>query len=312
MSTAEGNPIREQDLPPGPRLNLAIGPNCPVRCAGCYNHFGNSFSAGGLVAADEIISFATDVRDRDIDGATLSGGDPLFHPEIKDILLGLHDLGFRTKLDTVGTALLEDSRIVFKGRGTVPQIQIDDIKDTLESVTLPLDGADQETVQQFRKGRKNLLQETLAVADLLVSAGVTLEFNTVVSSCNMNQLNEVEKIAEDAGAKTWHIFEYDPSGPNPSSRKEALSLKSGEYAAAVSQIGQFSTGGMQNVVRAQDSRVGEGAYFFISDTGNAWCPTGDADTPIRYGHITKDRRNVLVAYDRYLRVFGNKFEKSAE
>ena len=82
----------------GPRLNLAIGPNCPVRCEGCYNNFGNSYSSGGLITSEEIIDFASDVRERDIDGVTLSGGDPLFHPEIVNIVTGLHENGFRIKL----------------------------------------------------------------------------------------------------------------------------------------------------------------------------------------------------------------------
>ncbi len=42
--TAEEN---KQEIVRHPRLNLAIGPNCPVRCEGCYNNFGESFSNGG-------------------------------------------------------------------------------------------------------------------------------------------------------------------------------------------------------------------------------------------------------------------------
>jgi len=48
----------------GPRLNLAIGPNCPVRCEGCYNSFGNTASEGGIITASEVIDFATEIRDR--------------------------------------------------------------------------------------------------------------------------------------------------------------------------------------------------------------------------------------------------------
>lgn len=105
---------------------------------GCYNHFGNTSLSGELITKDEIIDFASEVRNRNIDGVTLSGGDPLFHSEIEDVLVGLKGLGYRTKLDTVGAGFLEDARILFKGRGSSARLDIDRIKDTLESVTLPL------------------------------------------------------------------------------------------------------------------------------------------------------------------------------
>jgi MoaA/NifB/PqqE/SkfB family radical SAM enzyme len=308
MVTNVESPIDPDLLPTrGPRLNLAIGPNCPVRCEGCYNYFGDSSSTGELITADEIIDFATDVRERNIDGVTLSGGDPLFHPEIVEILLGLHALEYRIKLDTVGTAFYDDAQIVFKGRGVVPRINIESVKDTLESVTLPLDGVDQETVWYFRRGRKNLLEETKMVAGLLAIAGVTFDFNTVVNAKNVKQIDEIGKLAEDTGASTWHVFEYDTSGPNPSSHKENLALDNGQFDAATKEFDHYTTGGMRIDVRAQESRVGMGAYFFVNDAGEAWCPSGSDELSIRYGHIVHNKVRVLAAYDRYLAAFWEKF-----
>lgn len=307
--SGQENPIDtpiEQSLR-GPRLNLAIGPNCPVRCEGCYNSFGNTSANNELITADEIFDFAEDVKERGIDGVTLSGGDPLFHPEIETILFGLHKLDYRVKLDTVGTGLLDDSRIVFKGKGVVPQIKVDSIKGYLESVTLPLDGIDQETISHFRRGRKNLSEETKVIANMLAAAGVVFEFNTVVNSKNANQLDGIKGIAEELGAKTWHVFEYDTSGPNPSSKKADLALEPGKFNSAVSNLGGSSLKGMRIDIRTQDSRIGEGAYFFINDAGQAWCPAGSEAKPIRNGHITNDRAAVLTAYDRYLDAFWKKF-----
>jgi hypothetical protein len=88
--------------------------------------------------------------------ATLSGGDQLFHPEISSITLGLKELGLRVKLDTVGTALLGPARVVFKGYGRAAKIEVDVIGRHVDFVSLPLDGARQETVERFRRGRGNL------------------------------------------------------------------------------------------------------------------------------------------------------------
>jgi hypothetical protein len=92
--------------PKQPTINLAIGPMCPVRCEGCYTHFGNTSSLGGLITAYEVIAFAGSAQAEGVSQATLSGGDPLFHPEIVAIARGLTELGLKVKLDTVGTALL--------------------------------------------------------------------------------------------------------------------------------------------------------------------------------------------------------------
>lgn len=309
MTKPDGAPptIPAPNLPPGPRLNLAIGPNCPVRCEGCYNDFGNSFSNGELVGNEEILDFAAEVRERDIDGVTLSGGDPLFHPEIPDIIIGLHELGYRIKLDTVGTAIYEDSQILFKGRGIVPRIELGPIKDKLESITLPLDGIDQQTVERFRRGRKNLLEETKIVAGLLADAGVVFDFNTVVNASNVQQLEGIANLAQDMGASAWHVFEYDASGPNPSSRKQELALSPGEFKVALEALTHYDTKDMRIDLRTQDSRVGEGAYFFVNDAGQAWCPTGETGLSVRYGHVARDKERVLAAYDRYLKAFWAKF-----
>lgn len=302
MSNFEKPTIKRQ-----PRLNLAIGPNCPVRCEGCYNHFGNTSLSGELITKDEVIDFASEVRDRGIDGVTLSGGDPLFHPEIEGILVGLKNLEYRTKLDTVGTGFLEDARILFKGRGASARVDIARIKDTLESVTLPLDGVDNETITGFRRGRPNIFEETTVISNVLREAGVKFGFNTVVNAKNLHQVGEIGKLALNLGAFEWHVFEYDTSGPNPSSQKSKLVISYDQFISAIESLEQTSFDGMRLDLRTKESRIGTGAYFFVNDAGEAWSPTGEEGIATRYGHITRDRQKVMDAYDRHLEEFNIKF-----
>jgi hypothetical protein len=114
-------------VPKIPTINLAIGPMCPVRCEGCYTHFGNTSRLGGLITAHEVVAFARLAQAEGVSQATLSGGDPLFHPEIVAIIRGLKEVGLTVKIDTVGTALLAPARVVFKGHGQVKKIEIDEI-----------------------------------------------------------------------------------------------------------------------------------------------------------------------------------------
>ena len=267
--------------PKEPTINLAIGPSCPVRCEGCYNHFGDTARVGGLVTAEQVIDFATDARDEGVTQATLSGGDPLIHPEIVPIVSGLKDLGMKIKLDTVGTA---------------SKVEVTEIAPHVDFVNIPLDGARQETVTKFRRGRANLLSETRTVAGLLRNAGVEFGFNTVANTSNIDELDAMKDIVQEEGAAEWQIFEYDPSGPNPSRKKDSLRLNPGQFDEATA--GLITAMDNLKIVR-KNLTARSGAYFLVDDSGLAWKPAGEGFRHIM-GHITTDRTQVLVALRRHI------------
>lgn len=279
----------QQELIKEPTINFAIGPNCPVRCEGCYNHFGETAQRGGLVSADEVLDFASDARQEGVTQTTVSGGDPLFHPEIVPILGGLKDLGMKVKLDTVGTALLGDAQIVYKGRGTASKVDITEIAPHVDFVNIPLDGAKQSTIANFRRGRANLLQETRAIAGLLREAGVSFGFNTVANASNLDELPAIRDIAEEERASEWQVFEYDYEGPNPTNKKSSLQVPEGAFTASTN--GLLSTSGNLDIsTKSLEQR--SGVYFLVDDSGLAWKPAGDGQRKI-LGHITTDREQTL-------------------
>jgi len=277
-----------------PAVNLAIGPMCPVRCEGCYNHFGNTAGGPGLVTAAEVIGFAGAARAEGVGQATLSGGDPLFHPELTAITAGLAGLGMRVKVDTVGTALIGPARIVYKGRGRAAPVDVADLGGPAATL-VPLDGARQETVEAFRRGRGNLLAETRAVAGLLRGAGIPFGYNTVASTANLPELPAIGALAAEDGAAEWQVFEYDPGGPNPSARKPRLRLGPGEFAAATA--GLKAGPGVRVTCKSLDDR--DGAYFLVDDSGQAWKPAGAGLRRV-FGHITSDRPAVMAALAQHV------------
>jgi len=108
------------------------------------------------------------------------------------------------------------------------------------------------------------------------------------------------------GAFEWHVFEYDMSGPNPSNQKEKLHISYSDFEDATSGLELMSLDSMRLDLRTRDSRTGAGAYFFVNDAGEAWSPESEG-VPVRYGHITRDRTQVLDSYDQYLSNFRLKF-----
>lgn len=281
-----------------PTINLAIGPSCPVRCEGCYNHFGNTAISGKIVAANEVLAFADAAIDQGIVQATISGGDPLFHPEIVPILSGLKQRELKVKLDTVGTLLLGEAPAIFKGKGTNGGVSVEDIAPHVDFVSTPLDGASQETIHHFRRGRANLFSETRIVASILNDAGVAFGYNTVAHKRNIHELRSIQDIVVEDRASEWQVFEYDPTGPNPSRYKNELGLEPGEFDLAVSNLEASET--IEVSCKSLASR--SGIYFLVDDAGNAWKPSGEG-AKHSLGHITHDREMVLDALCEHIQQF---------
>lgn len=82
----------------GPGFRTAIYmAGCRHQCPGCHNPQSWDFNAGTEMTLEEIIDI---VREEDFD-VTLSGGDPLYHPEdVAKIAFEVHKLGHTVWLYT--------------------------------------------------------------------------------------------------------------------------------------------------------------------------------------------------------------------
>ncbi len=267
-----------------------------MRCEGCYNHFGDTAQHGGLVTADEVATFAKRAKIAGLAQATVAGGDPLFHPEIVRILQRFKAMGLRVKLDTVGTSFLGEAKIVFKGKGVTPAVAVADIAPYVDFVNVPLDGSSQKTLGAFRKGRPHLFDETRKITSMLRAHHVHFGYNTVANTSNIHELEAIRTIAEEDGADEWQVFEYDPKGPNPSREKDALTLHTGEFEAAVLRIPPSQSNMKVDFKNLQDRT---GAYFLIDDSGHAWKPSGAGQRFI-VGHIINDQNEVIDAWERHV------------
>lgn len=73
---------------PGFRTSIYIA-GCRHACPGCHNPSSWDFNAGSPYSIDEIMEI---IEEEDFD-VTLSGGDPLYHPEfVKEIIGKVHSL----------------------------------------------------------------------------------------------------------------------------------------------------------------------------------------------------------------------------
>lgn len=127
----------------------------------------------------------------------LSGGEPLFRPDIFDIARHAADAGLIVALATNGTLIDAETAGKIKEAG-------------IRRVSISFDGADAETHDIFRgQGAFDL---AIAGMGHLRDIGVPYQINTTVARHNVHQMPETLALAKELGAVALHLFLLVPVG----------------------------------------------------------------------------------------------------
>ena len=88
---------------PGHTACTVFTQGCDLRCPFCHNSSLLDVGAApeNPIDEEEILSFLKK-RQGTLDGVAITGGEPLMHPELRDFILRVREMGFRVKLDTNG------------------------------------------------------------------------------------------------------------------------------------------------------------------------------------------------------------------
>jgi len=139
---------------------------------------------------DEIAAFAHPIF-------VLSGGEPLFRPDIFDIARHATDAGLIVALATNGTLIDADVARKIRESG-------------VQRVSISFDGADAPTHDIFRG--QGAFDRAIAGAGYLAEAGVPFQINTTVAKHNVHQMPETLQLAQKTGAQALHLFLLVPVG----------------------------------------------------------------------------------------------------
>jgi radical SAM protein with 4Fe4S-binding SPASM domain len=142
----------------------------------------------GLI--DQIAAFARPIF-------VLSGGEPLFRPDIFDISRYASGAGLIVALATNGTLI---------DAGVAGQIREAGIR----RVSVSFDGADAVTHNTFRG--TGAFERALDGMAYLKKAGVPYQINTTVARHNIHQMPETLALAKELGAVALHLFLLVPVG----------------------------------------------------------------------------------------------------
>src|SRR4030065_444081 len=128
----------------------------------------------------------------------LSGGEPLFRPDIFEIAKHAKKQGLTLALATNGTLVDEAMarRIVDAG---------------IERVSISLDGADARTHDDFRKLPGSFDAAVRGIKNLR-ALGMEVQINSTIAKHNVHQVKEIYKMAQDLDAIALHIFMLVPVG----------------------------------------------------------------------------------------------------
>lgn len=139
---------------------------------------------------DQIAAFARPIF-------VLSGGEPLFRPDIFEIARHASDAGLIVALATNGTLIDADVAHKIKASG-------------IHRVSISFDGADAATHDIFRG--KGAFNRSLAGMRCLREVGVPYQINTTVARHNLHQMDQTLALAKELEAQALHLFLLVPVG----------------------------------------------------------------------------------------------------
>lgn len=128
----------------------------------------------------------------------LSGGEPLYRPDILEIASYAKSKGLTVALATNGTLIDEK-----KAREIV--------ESGIQRVSISIDGADKKTHDEFRK-QEGSLERALNGFRHLRKLGMSMQINCTVTQHNVHQLEQLYNLALELDTEALHLFMLVPVG----------------------------------------------------------------------------------------------------
>lgn len=167
--------------------SLELLPLCNLNCDMCYVRLskGEMESQGRMRSGKEWLELGEQMAHAGTLFLLLTGGEPLLHPDFKDIYLGLKKLGMILTINTNGT-LIDEKWVDFFGRNKPRRINI------------TLYGADEDAYEKLCHYRGGFERVVRAV-DLLRQRDVDVKLGGSITPANVNDIPRMVEIANKLG-----------------------------------------------------------------------------------------------------------------
>ena len=162
-----------------------LTPVCNMDCKMCYVRLSRQAqeAIAPLAGADQWLRLAQEAKDAGLLYLLLTGGEPFLHPQFRQILEGLHNMGFIITLNSNGTLIDADTVAWLKN---CPPVRIN----------ISLYGASNETYNRLCGNPQGFTQVTSAI-DLLKNAGIPVKLNCSLIPQNAADLPAMVQFAKE-------------------------------------------------------------------------------------------------------------------
>ncbi len=196
---------------PGKIASTLFLPGCNLRCPFCHNRDLVLGGKDNLLPIEEILRFLNK-RKNIIQGVCISGGEPLIHNDLPDLIREIRKTGVKIKIDTNG--LLPE-----KLADISPDYISMDIKTSPLKYNLLLEGIEAGKTEK-------LLRESVK---LIIESGVDHEFRTTLVP-GIVDIDDIEVIAEIAnGCKRFTLNKYRPQNTLDPSYEKIIPFTENQY-----------------------------------------------------------------------------------
>ena len=165
--------------------SFELTPVCNMDCKMCYVRLSHreQEAISPLANAEKWLQLGKDALDAGMLYLLITGGEPFLHPEIRQILEGLHKMGLLITINTNGTLI--DERIM-QWLVNCPPIR----------VNVSLYGASDETYRKLCGNPKGFTQAVNAI-ELLTKAGISVKINCSLTPYNAADLPQIVEFAKN-------------------------------------------------------------------------------------------------------------------
>ncbi len=164
--------------------NFELTPCCNLNCRMCYvrQDYAQVQMQGGLIDAKQWLEWGRQAADQGMLFLLLTGGEPLTHPQFKEIYTGLKKLGLMISLNTNGT-LIDNDMVEFL------------CNDAPTRVNITLYGSSADTYEKLC-GHGEVYEKVIWAIRALSERGINVKINYSATPSNADDMAEVFQIAD--------------------------------------------------------------------------------------------------------------------
>ncbi len=167
---------------------------CNLSCAHCGSR---CMASGNRLSRNDVLKTLQTIPSGDRPTVSLTGGEPLLHPDFFSIARCVNELGFEWGMTSNGTLI--DRRTARKLR-----------KVRMGSVSISLDGLE-KTHDRFRR-KEGAWRKAVEGIIHLQNEGFSPQVTTVVHISNIDELEEMFLFLCDLGITSWRPINVEPIG----------------------------------------------------------------------------------------------------